>query len=48
MARVSELNRAIPSVVMMKAQPLHTGAQWNLRDGVLGKVEKNSFIAMPS
>ena len=26
---------------------LYTGAKWNLRDRVLGEVEKNSFIALP-
>ena len=30
-----------------KAQPLCTGAESNLRDRVLGEVEKNSFIALP-
>ena len=33
--------------VMPKAQPLCTGARSNLGDGVLGEVEKNSFIALP-
>ena len=32
---------------MPKIQPLCTSAESNLRDGVLGKVEKNSFIALP-
>ena len=27
-------------------QPLYTGTELNLRDRVLGKVEKNSFIAL--
>ena len=31
---------------MPKAQPLCTGARSNLGDRVLGKVEKNSFIAL--
>ena len=34
-------------IVMPKAQPLGTGAEANLRDGVLGEVEKTSFIALP-
>ena len=32
---------------MLKAQPLCTGAESNLRDRVLGEVEKKSFIALP-
>ena len=32
---------------MPKTQPLCTGAESNLRDRVLGEVEKNSFIALP-
>ena len=32
---------------MTKTQPLYTHAEWNLEDRVLGKVEKNSFIALP-
>ena len=32
---------------MPKAQPLYTGAELNLRDRVLGEVEKNRFIALP-
>ena len=32
---------------MLKTQPLCTSAEWNLRDRVLGGVEKNSFIALP-
>ena len=31
--------------MMLKTQPLCTGAQSNLGDRVLGEVEKNSFIA---
>ena len=33
--------------VMLKSQPLCTRARSNLRDRVLGEVEKNSFIALP-
>ena len=33
--------------VMLKTQPLCTSAKSNLRDRVLGEVEKNSFIALP-
>ena len=33
--------------MMLKAQPLCTDAKSNLRDRVLGEVEKNSFIALP-
>ena len=33
--------------VMSKTQPLCTGAESNLRDIVLGEIEKNSFIALP-
>ena len=33
--------------MMPKTQPLCTGAELNLRDGVLGEVAKNSFIALP-
>ena len=33
--------------VMLKSRPLCTGAKSNLRDRVLGEVEKNSFIALP-
>ena len=33
--------------VMPKSQPLCTGAELNLRDRVLGEIEKNSFIALP-
>ena len=33
--------------LMLKTQPLCTGADLNLRDRVLGEVEKNSFIALP-
>ena len=32
---------------MTKTQPLYTHAEWNLDDRVLGKVENNSFIALP-
>ena len=32
---------------MAKSQPLYTGAKSNIRDRVLGKVEKNSFTALP-
>ena len=32
---------------MPKGQPLYTGTESNLRDRVLGEVEKNSFIALP-
>lgn len=31
---------------MLKAQPLCTGAELNLRDRTLGEVEKDSFIAL--
>ena len=31
---------------MSKTHPLHTGAKSNLRDRVLGEIEKNSFIAL--
>ena len=34
-------------VLMLKAQPLFTSAESNLTDGVLGEIEKNSFIALP-
>ena len=33
--------------LMPKAEPLHASAKLNLRDRVLGKVEKNGFIALP-
>ena len=33
--------------VMLKSRPLCTGTKSNLRDRVLGEVEKNSFIALP-
>ena len=33
---------------MLKTWPLCTGAESNLGDRVLGEVEKNSFIALPS
>ena len=32
---------------MPKTWPLFTGAKSNLRDRVLGEVEKNSFFALP-
>ena len=32
---------------MLKTWPLCTGAKLNLRDRILGEVEKNSFIALP-
>ena len=32
---------------MPKTRPLCTGAELNLRDRVLCKVEKNNFIALP-
>ena len=32
---------------MSKAQYLCTSTELNLRDGVLGEVEKNNFIALP-
>ena len=31
---------------MLKTQPLFSSAKLNLRDRVLGKIEKNSFIAL--
>ena len=34
-------------LVMPKSRPLCTGAESNLRDRLLGEVEKNSFIALP-
>ena len=33
--------------VMLKTQPLCTGAESNLGDRVLGEAEKNSFIVLP-
>ena len=33
--------------MMPKSRPLCTGAETNLRDRVLGEVEKNSFTALP-
>ena len=33
--------------LMPKTEPLCTSTKLNLRDRVLGKVEKNSFIALP-
>ena len=35
------------TLLMAKAQPLYTGAKSNLRDRVLGEVEKNRFITLP-
>ena len=35
------------SVLMLKTRPLCTSAKSNLRDRVLGEVEKNSFIDLP-
>ena len=32
---------------MLKTQPLCIGVESNLRDRVLGEVEKNSFIGLP-
>ena len=37
-----------PKVSMPKTRPLCTGAKSNIRDIVLGEVEKNSFTALPS
>ena len=34
-------------VLMLKTQPLCTGAKSNPRDRILGEVEKNSFIVLP-
>ena len=34
-------------LMMPKSQPLCLGVELNLRDRVLGEVEKNSFIALP-
>ena len=34
-------------IVMPKTWPLCTSAESNLRDGVLGKVEKNNFTVIP-
>ena len=33
--------------MMPKSQPLCTGAELNLKDRVLGEVEKNNFIVLP-
>ena len=33
--------------MMLKSQPLCTSVELNLRDRVLGRVEKNSFIGLP-
>ena len=35
-------------VVLLNAQPLYTGAKSSPGDRVLGEVEKDSFIALPS
>ena len=35
------------ALLIMRAWSLCTGAKSNLRDRVLGEVEKNSFIALP-
>ena len=40
--RLTELNW-----LMLKARPLCTSAKSNLRDGVSGEVEKDSFIVLP-
>ena len=32
---------------MLKTQPLCTDAELNLRERVLGEIEKNSFVALP-
>ena len=37
----------IDFLMMPKTRALFTSAESNLRDRVLGKVEKNSFIALP-
>ena len=34
-------------ILILKTGPLCTSAELNLRDRVLGEVEKNSFIALP-
>ena len=34
--------------LILKAQPLCTGAKSNLRDRILGEIEKNSCIALPA
>ena len=39
-------SRRLLIVLMPKTHPLHTGAKSNLRDRVLGEIEKNSFIAL--
>ena len=33
--------------VAASSASLYSGAKWNLRDRVLGEVEKDSFIALP-
>ena len=45
--RKSRLGQRERYQVMPKARPLCTSAKSNLRDRVLGEVEKNSFIALP-
>ena len=40
-------NRATKLTVMLRAWPLCTGAELNLRDRVLDEVEKDSFIILP-
>ena len=32
---------------MLEVQPLYTGLKSNLRDSILGEVEKSCFIALP-
>ena len=44
---VREEGREETRGLMLKARPLCTGAELNLRDRVLGEVEKKSFIALP-
>ena len=39
---------SLKQLLMLKFWPLYTGAKLNLGDRVLGEVEKNSFIALPS
>ena len=34
-------------VTVTEIQPLYPGTELNLRDRVLGEVEKNSFIGLP-
>ena len=35
-------------VTVTEIQPLYPGTELNLRDRVLGEVEKNSFITLPA